>query len=93
MDYIYFKNYFLWKKTENQVPIKQAFQKFYPWPLSSVLFLKEYYFNKNKLMLNKTWQKSNEQVGWNIYKGEKTMNTAILVELALVTKRMSLFKT
>ena len=56
------KNYFIWKETANQQPIRRAYEKYYPWPLSSILYLREYYFNKNKLQASKIWYKDSKQV-------------------------------
>ena len=56
------KHYFLWKEASNSVMIKNAFKRHYPWPLSYLLFAKEYYFNKNRLETANAWNKESKQV-------------------------------
>ncbi len=42
--------------------VKEALRRHYPWPLSYILFLKEFYFNKNKLEASGMWRKEAKQV-------------------------------
>ena len=55
-------DYFLWKDSKNNQPIKKAFTNNYPFPLNHFLYLSEYNFNKNRMQAMNLWNLDKKQI-------------------------------
>ncbi|CAF0779475.1 unnamed protein product [Brachionus calyciflorus] len=81
--------YLLWKNNSVQKVIKESFNQNYSWPLNHILYLNEFYFNRNKLVSNKIWNLEKLEVLEKFRETNDCLNKKLEGSLYLIGNNMT----